>query len=130
MRRVTNADVEQHIERTMGNVAAIARSLGVSRGTVWNRIQSSPLLQKMLADARETMLDNAESSLYNQVLAGEGWAVCFFLKTQGKSRGYIERAEVTGKDGEPLIDVRSDLERKLARISAGSETPLLLGELE
>jgi len=103
MRRVTNADVEQHIEPTKGNVAAIARALGTSRGTVWNRIQSSPALQALLADARETMLDNAESSLYRAVLNGEAWAVCFFLKTQGKGRGYVERQEVTGADGGPLV---------------------------
>lgn len=103
MRRITNADVEQHIEPTKGNVAAIARALGTSRGTVWNRIQSSPPLQKLLADARETMLDNAESSLYRAVLAGEAWAVCFFLKTQGKSRGYVERQEVSGADGKEVV---------------------------
>ena len=103
MRRITNADVEQHIEPTKGNVAAIARALGTSRGTVWNRIQSSPSLQTLLADARETMLDNAESSLYRAVLAGEAWAVCFFLKTQGKRRGYVERQEVTGAEGGEVI---------------------------
>jgi len=103
MRRITNADVEQHIEPTKGNVAAIARALGTSRGTVWNRIQSSPALQALLADARETMLDNAESALYRAVLAGEAWAVCFFLKTQGKSRGYVERQEVTGAEGGAIV---------------------------
>jgi len=103
MRRITNADVEQHIEPTKGNVAAIARALGTSRGTVWNRIQSSPALQSLLADARETMIDNAESSLYRAVLAGEAWAVCFFLKTQGKRRGYVERQEVTGAEGGAIV---------------------------
>jgi hypothetical protein len=28
------------------------------------------------------------------VLAGEAWAVCFYLKTQAKDRGYVERSEV------------------------------------
>ena len=103
MRRITNADVEQHIEPTKGNVAAIARALGTSRGTVWNRIQASPALQTLLSDARETMLDNAESALYRAVLGGEAWAVCFFLKTQGKRRGYVERQEVTGADGGAIV---------------------------
>ena len=29
-------------------------------------------------------------------------AVIFFLKTKGKKRGYVERNEVTGKDGAPI----------------------------
>jgi hypothetical protein len=40
------------------------------------------------------MVDNAESALNRSVLSGEAWAVCFTLKTQGKSRGYIERQEI------------------------------------
>jgi hypothetical protein len=30
---------------------------------------------------------------------GEPWAVAMVLKTIGKSRGYVERQEVTGADG-------------------------------
>jgi hypothetical protein len=30
-------------------------------------------------------------------------AVIFFLKTRGKKRGYVERNEVTGKDGTPVV---------------------------
>ena len=80
-----------------GNVAAVSRRLGVSRSTIERRCKSSPTLAETLHTARETMLDNVESSLYSQALSGEGWAVCFFLKTQGKARGYVERVEHSGK---------------------------------
>ena len=92
-RLISNADVLPLVEKYSGNVAAIAKALHVSRGTVWNRVQSSPELQALLEDAREGMLDNAESSLYRAVIAGEAWAVCFLLKTQGKGRGYIEKVQ-------------------------------------
>jgi hypothetical protein len=81
------------IEKNKGNVAVIARRFGVSRGTILNRINESSDLQKALADARESMLDNAESVLYKKVLEGSTPELLFFLKTQGKSRGYIERVE-------------------------------------
>ena len=45
------------------------------------------------------MLDVGELSLLRAVQNGEAWAVCFLLKTQGKQRGYIERAEISGPDG-------------------------------
>jgi hypothetical protein len=32
-------------------------------------------------------------------------ATIFFLKTQGKRRGYIERQEVTGAEGAPIIEI-------------------------
>ena len=53
--------------------------------------------------SREKMIDNVESKLYQKALEGEGWAVCFFLKTQGKRRGYIERQEHTGEDGREIV---------------------------
>jgi hypothetical protein len=55
-----------------------------------------------IKEERERMTDVAEMALFDAIKEGEGWAVCFYLKTQGKERGYIERHEFTGKDGEPL----------------------------
>ncbi|RMG93171.1 MAG: hypothetical protein D6706_15885 [Chloroflexi bacterium] len=92
-KNISVADILPLIEEHNGNVAAIARHFGVGRATIWRRIEKSPVLQQSLQDARETMLDNAESALYKAVLEGEAWAVCFFLKTQGKNRGYTERQE-------------------------------------
>ena len=102
------SDVEPLIDKMSGNVAAIARALGVSRGAVWNRIQESANLQKALEDAREQMIDNVESTLYKKALGGDVTSMIFFLKTQGKRRGYTERHELTGADGGAITIVRWD----------------------
>lgn len=86
----------------LGNVSAVARQFSVSRASVMELIGKRKALQSVLADAREGMLDNGESSLHRSVLAGEAWAVCFLLKTLGKSRGYIERSELSGPGGSPI----------------------------
>lgn len=77
-----------------GNLAAVARQFGVSRTAVQQFVKNNPELQTIVSDAREGMLDDAESVLFGEVRSGEAWAVCFFLKTQGKGRGYVERQEV------------------------------------
>lgn len=92
------------LEKNKGNVAAVARRFGVSRGTILNRVNESPTLQKALADARESMLDNAESVLYKKVLEGSTPELLFFLKTQGRSRGYVERLEQE-HSGETVLKV-------------------------
>lgn len=79
------------IEKYNGNVHAIARYFKVTRTAVLRVIHNTPSLQQLLDDAREGILDEVEGSLYKAAKKGEGWAVCFFLKTQGKKRGYIER---------------------------------------
>ena len=47
----------------------------------------------MLAAARETAIDHVESKLMGAIDDGNVTAIIFFLKTQGKSRGYTERSE-------------------------------------
>jgi hypothetical protein len=37
------------------------------------------------------LLDHAEMKLQVAIDAGEGWAIRFYLATQGQGRGYIER---------------------------------------
>ncbi len=88
-----------------GNLKAIARNFKVHRSSVQEFIGKSKELTQILKDAREGELDDAESSLYRAIINGEAWAVCFKLKTQGKGRGYVERKELTGAEGVPLIDV-------------------------
>lgn len=81
----------------------VAAMFGVHRTYIYRYLDKHPNLKATLADTRETMLDNAESSLYKGVLRGEAWAVCFFLKTQGRSRGYTERKD--GKvETESMVD--------------------------
>lgn len=100
MRTITIADIEPLVAEYNGNIAAIARRLGVSRGTIHNRMKDSPTLARAIDDARETMIDNVESALYRQVLEGNVTAMIFWLKTQGKRRGWVERQEITGADGD------------------------------
>lgn len=104
MKKVTVSEVEALVAETKGNIAHIARKLGVSRGTIWTRCQESPSLMQALTDAREAMLDNAESMLYKKVLEGSTVELLFFLKTQGRSRGYIERVE-QAQVGETVLRV-------------------------
>jgi len=43
--------------------------------------------------ARETVLDKAETRLFNAIERDEPWAIAFCLKTLGKRRGYHESRE-------------------------------------
>ena len=88
-------DVIASIERNKGNLSAVARQFGVSRMTVHRYMSEHPTVKASVADARETMLDNAESVLYKKVLEGSTPELIFFLKTQGRNRGYVERVEQT-----------------------------------
>jgi hypothetical protein len=119
-KKIAIADIEPLVEKFNGNVAAIARALGVNRSTVWARVQESTTLKAALDNAREAMLDNAESVLYRKVLEGSTAELIFFLKTQGKRRGYTERQEHehSGPNGQPIeftVQSKEQAQQELAQ---------------
>ena len=93
------------IEATHGFVSQTAKLLKCHPDTVRAYARRYASVRKALHEEREKMLDTAELSLYNQVIGGESWAVQFFLKTQGKDRGYTERTEVSGDVGLRVIAI-------------------------
>lgn len=104
MARFTNEQIIKALRESRGLVAVAARKLGCARQTIYNRAEKSEAVREALVEAREFTTDIAEAALYKAIEAGEGWAVCFYLKTQGKGRGYIERQEheVSGPSGGPV----------------------------
>jgi len=98
---ISTKKLRDAIEKHRGNISLVAKSFNVSRTTIYKHLNKHSELLICLAEEREKMIDNVESALYNQALDGNTTAMIFFLKTQGKSRGYVERQEVTGADGQP-----------------------------
>lgn len=99
--RLTVDQIEHALKAASGNITYAADGLRVSRTTLYRRINESARLQQVLEDAREKLIDVAESALHKQVLEGNITAIIFTLKTVGKHRGYVERKEHehSGKDG-------------------------------
>jgi len=76
-----------------GIVATVAQRLGVSRETVYKYSRRWETVKQALDDEREMMLDITENKLFAQIHKENMTAIIFYLKTQGKHRGYIERVE-------------------------------------
>ena len=96
-------DLVDAIHKYNGNISAVARAFGVTRSTIYSHIEKRPELKDLIQDERESMLDDAESELYKQAKRGNTTALIFMLKTRGKERGYVERQEITGKDGNSIV---------------------------
>lgn len=103
------------IQSKYGNMTHIANAMQVSRTTVWVWINEDEELKLALKEARESMIDFAESQLYSKIRGipiieknkktGKdevvGWEcppdtslIKWVLSTQGKDRGWTERREL------------------------------------
>ena len=103
--------VEQIAEALKGSAgirSGAALSLGCSRSTIANYVERHPDLSKIESEIVESNLDRAEFQLLKAITSGNLTAIIFYLKCKGKHRGYLERHQVEGSGGGPVI-VKPDL---------------------
>lgn len=103
--RFTDKQIAKVLTACCGMITVSAERLHMDRSKLYKRIRASQLLQDTVTAARDKLLDTAEIALQKAVLDGEAWAVCFALKTIGKTRGYVERQELENT-GPPINQVQ------------------------
>jgi hypothetical protein len=98
----TAARIIKAVKETHGFLSAAAPRAGVGYRTIVRYANEYPSVIQAVQEAKEEMKDYAESKLFKQIEEGNLTAIIFYLKTQAKDRGYTERTEHTGKDGEGI----------------------------
>lgn len=107
-RGVSNEALAVALAEAGGIYTEAAKIIGTSRANVSQRVKRSPALQKVVEQARESLVDLAESQLKKKIRDGNMTAIIFALKTQGKERGYVERQEVQ-TDGKVRIVFETEI---------------------
>ena len=116
----TKADKEQFLEilrQKNLNIRKACEAMSIDRGTFYNW-KKEDWFRERLEWIREEEIDDSEETTrvlrrgipkYDEQGKFIGWitepslsANIWFQKTQAKHRGYVERQEVTGKDGSEL----------------------------
>ena len=81
------------IPGTGGIITAIARKVDCDWYTAKKYITQFPTVTRAYAAEKEMVKDTVETSLIVKAKEGESWAVKYYLSTQAKDRGYVERQE-------------------------------------
>lgn len=97
--RFTAEEVANAITKAKGFTSYAARSLGCSARTVSRYIKKHPTVALAREEARELFKDDAESKLAEHIRNDNVTALIFYLKTQAKDRGYVERQEFAPAEG-------------------------------
>lgn len=96
--------IAQALQQSAGNITEAARSLGMSRTGLHLRISKTASLQQVVKEEREALIDMAESALRTKIRGGDMTAIIWALKAspEAKRRGWGERTELTGNNGDRL----------------------------
>ena len=98
-RRYSAQQVADAIREARGFVTVAAEKLGCHRATVQRYINDYATVKEAVEDSREKRHDYVENKLMSAINDGNVTAIIFYLKTQCKARGYVERVEHTGDSG-------------------------------
>lgn len=82
-------------KQCMGVMTAACEMAGYNRSVVWEWRKADPEFEKALAECLEVRKDFAESKLFEKIKNGDTACLLFYLKTQCRDRGYIERYETS-----------------------------------
>jgi hypothetical protein len=73
-----------------GNISESCKAAQISRGSYYKWLNIDPDFAQACQDIKESMIDLAESKLYQEIENSNLTAIIFYLKCQAKHRGYSE----------------------------------------
>lgn len=100
------------IPGTGGIISAIAENVGCTWDTAKKYIFEYSTIKQAYDNECERVTDLAESVLIKSIKSGDSADAKWWLTRKGKGRGFVERQELTGADGEsiPIAIVKMDID--------------------
>ena len=99
---ISTEEIVDALTETEGNQVMAAARLGCCRQLIWKRAKTEPAIRAAIRQGTKRRIRVAEDKLHELIEAGDFRAIRFFLITQGKDQGWVERQEVTGANGAPV----------------------------
>ena len=100
-RHIKKETLLKSLEQSLGVVTVACKKANIPRSTYYKWLKEDSDFAEQVRDIENVALDFAESKLHKQIQENSTSATIFYLKTKGKSRGYVERQEITGAEGMP-----------------------------
>lgn len=103
--RLKKKDFIKAMGEVMGNITLACRAVGIKRQTYYNWIEKDEDFRKACDSINEESIDFVENKLFSRINDNDTTAIIFYLKTKGRSRGYIEKQEMefSGSRERPII---------------------------
>ena len=113
-KKIIAALIEAH-----GIVTDACKMVGISRETFYKWKREDEQFSKQTEEAGEAAIDYVESQLYKLIKEQNPAAIIFYMKTKGRTRGYVERYQVdqTITDNRIKVEVNNKVAEQIARLN-------------
>jgi len=92
------------LEKSLGVVSLACKNTGLSSTQHYEWMAADEEYKLAVEKVREMVIDFAESKLHQNINKGDTTSIIFFLKTQGKTRGYVEKTELSHTFERPVFN--------------------------
>ena len=82
------------LKNNLGHISKSCKAANIHRRTYYSWIDKDEQFKQDCDDVSEGLIDLVESKLLENINNNDNTCIIFFLKTKGKSRGYIEKQEI------------------------------------
>jgi hypothetical protein len=83
----------KHFDESKGIISLACQKTGITRACYYKWMENDPKFKEKCEEVSEGVIDIVESKLLSAIDDEDTTAIIFYLKTKGKKRGYVERAE-------------------------------------
>lgn len=90
---------------SLGIVTTACRKANVARTSHYRWLENDPEYKDQVEDIQQQAIDFVESQLHQRIAEGNPACTIFYMKTKGKSRGYVERQEIEHTDNSLQVQV-------------------------
>jgi len=91
---------------SLGIVSTACKKVGIARQTHYEWLRLDEDYKTEVKDLKNYAIDFAETQLFQCIKDKREASIIFYLKTQGKERGYIERQEIdSGENNSFRIEI-------------------------
>ena len=85
------------LTKSLGVVSTACKSVGIARETHYEWMKNDEDFKAKVLDVKDIAIDYVESQMFSAIGNGDSSLIKYYLSTQGKVRGYIEKTEVDSK---------------------------------
>ena len=118
--KLTAEQVIEALKKYNGLAAMAADALGITAQTIYNYRDRYVSVADTLHHLKEKRKDIVEGKLWGRINSDDTTAIIFYLKTQAKDRGYVERYEHGGAADAPPIKTESTVIHAIDPATAGT----------
>lgn len=113
-----------------GDLVSAADQVGCTVRTIYNYRDEHPVVAEAMDETKKRTHNHVRNRLMDLIDAGNVAATIFWLKTQGKDEGWVERTELTGAHGHAVeVEHRGTVHGSVDHIAAVIATLTGVGAL-